>query len=172
MAATERVAKRVLIDIRKSSNYRDDAWVDPSNIIGIALEALKKKNIIPQETENNESDVRLIIKTISSLETRIVFDIFHDTFDATQAHLYGQDLPVVIVSMPRGEHRKVFNANVSQTRKVNFEIRFLFNRYGVGSQPPFSEDFRRGPAWSIPFKSFRDSSVYHAQRQDEIAAKK
>lgn len=164
----ERVAKRILIDIRESSKYRYTGWDDPDKVIGSALGTLKKQNLIPQETEHNDEDIRLILRSIGKKETRIIFDIFHDSFDAAQAHLYGQDLPVIIVSMKNGTCRKVFEANHLQTHKVNFGVRFLFNRYGMGSQPPFSEDTRQG---SVPFplKNFRDPKAYHAQLGDGMA---
>lgn len=163
---------RILIDIHRSSNYWEKAWDDPNIAIDHALEALKRKRLIITETQDIKSDIRLIITKISRRDTRIVFDIFHDTFDAARAHLYGQDLPVLIVSMRRGEGNKAFAANVPQARKVNFEIRYLHNHNGMGSQPPFREDSREGIPWSILRKDFRDYEEHHAQRQAQIAASK
>lgn len=172
MAVIERVAKRVLIDIHPRSIYRKLGWDEPKVLIGIALETLKIHNLISSGTQNDESDIRLIIKSISRHDTRIVFDIFHDTYDATQAHLYGQDPPVIIVSMRRKERVKAYPANPFQEFKVNFEIRFLHNRYGIGSQPSFSEDSRQGCAWSILLKDFRNHAEFLAQQDHLIEAEK
>lgn len=170
MALTERVAKRVLIDIHPQSTYRKLGWDKPRILIGIALETLKMQNLIPSETQNEEPDIRLLIKKITRKITRIVFDIFHDTYDAAQAHLYGQDPSVLIVSMHRKERVKAYPANSLQELKVNFEIRFLHNRYGIDSQPPFSEDSRQGCAWSILLKDYRDATEYRNQRDHLIEA--
>ncbi|OIW24957.1 hypothetical protein CONLIGDRAFT_564130, partial [Coniochaeta ligniaria NRRL 30616] len=87
---------------------------------------------------------RLILKRIISTEIDIVFDIFHDKFDVTKAHIYGQDPSVIIISLRKGKRAKVFDANDQLERKVNFEIRHLFNCTGQGSRPPFEEDYRNG----------------------------
>lgn len=170
MEFTERAAKRVLVDIQLRSTFRKLGWDEPKILIDIALETLKMQNLIPPETQNDDSDVRLIIKSITRHDTRIVFDIFHDTYDAAQAHLYGQDLPVLIVSMRKRERIKAFEANTFQELKVNFEIRSLHNRYGIGSQPPFSEDSRQGSAYSILLEDFRDYELFCIQRGDMVEA--
>lgn len=172
MAATERTAKRILVDIHPRSIYRRFGFDEPGVLIGIALEALKMQKLIPPGTRNDDSDVRLIIKRISRYDTKIVFDIFHDTYDAAQAHLYGQDPPVLIVSMRKRESMRAFKANSFQELKVNYEIRYLHNRNGVGSQPPFSEDSRQGSAWSFPLADYRDHRMQSAQRQHMIEAER
>ncbi|OAA67544.1 hypothetical protein ISF_03720 [Cordyceps fumosorosea ARSEF 2679] len=149
-ASSDRVPKRILIDVSPFSDYRDEAFDDPDKVIDIALSLLKRKGLIPAETQNNQSDVKLVIKLISRYDTKVIFDLFHDTFDAARAHLYGQDPPVCIVSMRHGKREKAYPANRSQELKVDFEIRFLHNRYGTGCKPPFSEDSRQGSVWSIP----------------------
>ena len=100
-------------------------------MINIALDALKQNHFIPSQI--SKDDVRPIINKIDRRILWIVFDIFHDDFDATRAHLYGQDLPVTIVTMRRSKKKvaEIFKTNASQDRKVNFDIRFLFNRYGA-----------------------------------------
>jgi hypothetical protein len=162
---TAHAAKRILI-YREKRNTKNwvEAFEKPEYTIGVALQRLKKKALIPENS--TESDVTLILTRINRHGSRVVFDIFHKSFDPASAHLYGQDLPVLIVS------KKAFEANTQQTRKVNFEIRALFNRYGHGSLPPFQEDGREGPAWSIPFRNFRDIKAYRSQRDDEIKAKR
>lgn len=51
-------------------------------------ERLKEEELHPPETQS-EGDVRLRIRKIGRRDARIIFDVFHVNFDATQAHLYG-----------------------------------------------------------------------------------
>lgn len=174
MANTERIAKRVLIDIRQSSIYVEKGWDDPNSLIRKALRNLKKKDLIPSDTENKEPDVRLIIQRAEAQRTRIVVDIFHSNLDVELAHLYGQDLPVLIVSMRRGDHSKAFLANPIQQLAVNFEVRIAYNYNRVGSRPPFIEDFREGDRSKFQGNlmcEFRDWDALVSQQQDLYEAR-
>ncbi|KAF4417692.1 hypothetical protein CGGC5_v017008 [Colletotrichum fructicola Nara gc5] len=167
----ERIGRRVVVSIKRSSNYGEIAWENPTETIDTVLESLKGQGWVPSETKNEQPDVRLIISKITSQETLILFDLFHDGYDFETAHLYGQDLPVLLVAMGRRGHKGTHPADALMTRKVNFEVRYLYNRNGW-KPPPFSEDARTGSAWAVLQKDFRDHEATRRQRQDEIAARK
>lgn len=167
----ERIGRRVVVNVSRSSNYRELAWETPTEFIDTVLEILKGQGWVPLETKTQQPDVRLIISKITRRETLILFDLFHDGYDFETAHLYGQDLPVLIVALRRGGHERILPADVLVTRKVNFEVRYLYNRNG-SKAPPFSEDARKGPAWSVLQKDFRNHEETKRQRNDEIAARK
>lgn len=169
----KRAAQRILINIRRRSTYRRLGFDAPTVVIGIALESLKTSRLIPPETGSADSDdVRLVVKSITRSSTRIVFDLFNDAYDAARAHRCGprNDLPVLIVPMRRRESVQApFAANPLQALTVNFEIRFLHNRYGVGSEAPFSEDSRSSQQGTIYFladEDWRDYKMHRDQVED------
>jgi hypothetical protein len=150
---TSKTPERVLVDVSRTSQYWSEAWTFSERVISIALEVLKEQYF------NGEPGVgeaclpkhaRFLAKDRWDTHTYLVFDLFHDSYDSTRAHLPGQnELPVILVSL-RGNKKTAARAGKMIENRVNRDIENLHNWTGIGSQPPFSVDHADGKSPVYP----------------------
>lgn len=96
-------ATRILISISINSRLYEKAWSASEELILLALEVLRKKQLRPLDVDD-ESAARLVATERCGLRTMTVFDIWYDSYSPDTAHLPGRDsLPVLIVSLGRSE---------------------------------------------------------------------
>jgi len=142
-----RIAQRVLVVVSRQSPHWLTAWASSDELIDVAFRLLRIKKLIPSDTENDSSTVMFLAKERWDLRTFLVFDIFHNTYNADDAHLPGQnDLPVISIFLGRKESAGI--AGRPMANKVNADIRALHNATGPGSRPPFVVDHADG---NVPF---------------------
>jgi hypothetical protein len=150
-----------------NTNYKS-AWDETDKIIELAIKVLRGKERIPQESK--VEDTRFLKLHLFDHSAKVLFDIFHDQLNVETAHLVGQELPVIVVSM--GNRRtRVFEANELQKAIANWEIRKSFNQTGTGSKPPFKSDFRNHGSCSFFESKYRDLKIFRAQQQDMMTAR-
>lgn len=145
--ATLDCATRVLVKVsrRSPSPSYDDAWKFPEKIIHAAVNLMRECHFLPPDSAPNPL---FVAKDRWSNATRIVFDLFHDTYNPDDAHLPGQnDLPVIVVyftSKGKANPQSIQKAKAGVEVEVNKTIRDLYDMNGFGSRPPFAEDHTNG----------------------------
>ncbi|KIH88781.1 hypothetical protein SPBR_09011 [Sporothrix brasiliensis 5110] len=159
-AESGRIAKRVVVVVSRKSRYWATAWASSEGLIAVAFRLLQVERLIPSDAQNNPSTVTFIAKERWDLRTYLVFDIFHDTYNADEAHIPGRnDLPVISVFL--GEKKESAGiAGRPTANKVNTDIRALHNSTGPGSRPPFTVDHIDGqvPFYPNPRTSYATST--------------
>jgi hypothetical protein len=161
MEVGEAVRITVLI-YRHNTNY-ESAWDHTEEIIKLAIGTLHEENFILHKPIA-EKDVCFLKLQMFDSGVTILFDIFYTEFNVKTAHLYGQELPVIVVVMKR-RGLCVFEANDKQQSKANWEIRKSFNQSGTGSIPPFRIDFRNSNSYSHTESAYRDRDEFRAQER-------
>lgn len=143
---------RVFVRVSSKSGCYLEAWNSLENIIAFSLDALKNNSILDTSTA---PQLRLIAVDRYHMFTLIVFDIFHDMYDASRGHLPDQNnlhlYQVFISSNNNRDTTSVRRATEGVRVKVNEEIRKLYDLNGEGGKPPFKADHLDGNApvyWS------------------------
>jgi hypothetical protein len=90
----------------------------------------------------------LLVKERWSSRTYIVFDIFHDQYDPSTAHVPGQnDLPVTLIFLSKKGKEESASVGIAPRQiedKVNNDVRDIHDATRLGSRPPFSVDHMNG----------------------------
>lgn len=132
---------RVAVKVPSQSPSYTAAWDDGDRILTRALDAMTEASIIDSI---DAPKPRLIALDRYNLAVFIVFDVFHDAYDASTGHLREQnDLRVCTVYFGRREVAATM-APEGIRRMVNEEIQRLHNLNGDGSVPPFRADHLNG----------------------------
>lgn len=134
-------ATRVLVHASSKGQYLQKAWDSPDEVIGLALELLRKSDLVSLNTDDPPKPLFLAKERIST-RAFIVFDIFHDSYDPDTAHLDSNELPVIGVYL--GSKESVSFLQSDMAKFINDKVRDIHNDTGLGSRPPFSVDYTDG----------------------------
>jgi len=131
-------ARRIFLSISSKSSHWAQIRESPEEAVRIAVELIKKENIISQWGEP-----KLLVEERWNQRTDIVFDILHDDYKSEEAHLPGHgNLPVILVWLSKNEAVQV--ATLGIQNKVNDEVRETHRLSGDGGEPPFFIDHSNG----------------------------
>ena len=157
---------RVLVIVRPGSSVWSTAWTLPDSVVSASISQLKRSHLLP--AFHDEIPRTLLAQQRYHRFIHIVFDIFHQSYDAALGHLPKSNiLPVLVVTFERTDHAQQAQSKLSKL--VNTEIAKAHNLNGIDSMPPFIEDHTSGlpPLYLAP----REPSWLEADHENITSSK-
>lgn len=140
MNTTNREPTRVLVMVKPSSRH----WSNKDNAVMNAALHLISKELIPEQEALDWKDCKFMAKEMWGIITFFIFDIFHNDYDSSTAHLEGKnDLPVITVRFSKKKESAGFEAPSIQAQ-ANQQLRQIHDNEGTKSEAPFYVDHTNG----------------------------
>ena len=157
------LAIRVLVIVRPGSIIWPTAWEHPEDVVSSSISLLQQSDLL--SIRDDDLQELLLVRQRFQRFIHIVFDKFHDSYDAAMGHLPENNrLPVLIVTFGKSSH--VRSAEPRLRKLVNTQIAMVHNLNGINSVPPFIEDHTSGvtPLYLAPREpSWLDCGAFESQ---------